>query len=102
MLAAQAKERRRIASKMPADGIIAAAPPRRYRHIPLQGQPARLYNLSRPFEGVSLSSMGLRRLSASWKTEFHLRNFVRAARGCGRDGWPVIAIAWLGVRRVHR
>ncbi len=38
------------------------APPRRFQHVPLQGQLARLYNLSRRFEGVSLSSMDLRRL----------------------------------------
>jgi hypothetical protein len=38
------------------------APPRRFQHVPLQGQLARLYNLSRRFEAVSLSSMDLRRL----------------------------------------
>jgi hypothetical protein len=37
-------------------------PPQRFRHVPLQGQLARLYNLSRRFEAVSLSSMDLRRL----------------------------------------
>jgi hypothetical protein len=51
---------------------------------------------------ASRCPQGLRRLSASWKTEFRLRNLVRAARVSGRDGWPVIAIAWLGVRRVNR
>ena len=35
-------------------------PPQRFRHVPLQGQLSRLYNLSRPFEGFSLSSVDLR------------------------------------------
>jgi hypothetical protein len=60
MLAARAKERRRTASKMLADGSVAARSATKISACPASRQLARLYNLSRRFEGVS--SMDLRRL----------------------------------------
>ena len=59
-------------------------PSQRFWHVPLQGRLSRLYNLSRPFEGVSLFSMDLRCLQRVvgnlLAREFPLRNFLRIAR----------------------
>jgi len=59
---------------MLADGTVAAAPLRRFRHVPLQGQLSRLYNLSRPFEGLSLPQWTCDVFSVSWARELRLRN----------------------------
>jgi hypothetical protein len=78
-------------------------PPQRFRHVPLQGQLSTLYNLSRPCEGVSLSSMDLRCLQRVVGNVIGDRvpleePPLRIARESGRDGWPVAATAWLGGR----
>lgn len=75
-------------------------PPQRFRHIPLQEQLSGLYNLSRPLEGVSLSSMDLRCLQRVVGNVIGDRvPFEEPSQHCPRvwsgEG-PVAATAWLG------
>jgi hypothetical protein len=100
MLVARAKEQRRIASKMPAGGTVAARRHKDFGMSSFKGScrdctffPARLKAAPCPQWTCDV-------FSASWATssatEFHLRNLPRIAHDSGRDGWLVAATAWPG------
>ena len=97
MLAAQAKERRRIAGKMPATGTVAAAPLEDFGMSRFKGS-GEIVQSFLPLEGVSLSSMDLRRFERVMSDRVP---FEEPGPRCPRErrgGWRVAAVAWLGVR----